>query len=110
MRSKSYHEYGETQIAVNYYIKLLNWLDKIWCRTFLLKFIVRSYLRQYGFNIFPYALYANNKKQTKTFYLKVIYLEKTPLLLLLLLLLLTAIGFLAGGSVQYTSTKNTNTR
>jgi hypothetical protein len=31
------------------------------------------------------------------------------LLLLLLLLLLTAIGFLPGGSVQYTSTKNTNT-
>jgi hypothetical protein len=31
-------------------------------------------------------------------------------LLLLLLLLLTAIGFLPGGSVQYTSTKNTNTR
>jgi hypothetical protein len=30
--------------------------------------------------------------------------------LVLLLLLLTAIGFLPGGSVQYTSTKNTNTR
>jgi hypothetical protein len=29
--------------------------------------------------------------------------------LLLLLLLLTAIGFLPGGSVQYTSTENTNT-
>jgi hypothetical protein len=28
---------------------------------------------------------------------------------LLLLLLLTAIGFIPGGSVQYTSTKNTNT-
>jgi hypothetical protein len=31
------------------------------------------------------------------------------IILLLLLLLLTAIGFLPGGSVQYTSTKNINT-